>query len=309
MITRYVVFAAMMFAACGAARAAVLDAGTGQRYAQPSAAIAAAQNGDTVQIHPGQYFDCAIIRQSNITIEGTGDGAVLTDSTCGGKGILITNGNNIIIRNLTLQRARVPDQNGAGIRAQGGNLTVEDTRFINNQMGILAGGNPQAVIRVVHSSFIGNGACTGNDCAAHAIYVGPLAELDVEQTRFLGTQNGHNIQSRAAMTRVINCDIQDGPDGTSSYQISIPVGGSLIAEGNTLEKGPRAQNWSASISIGQGGVRQPTNEITISNNLLINNTGHTTIFVRNLTATPAQLSNNKFQGGPVRPLQGDGSVH
>lgn len=308
MITRYVVFAAMLLATCGAARAAILDAGTGQRYAQPSAAIAAAQSGDTVQIHPGQYFDCAVIRQSNITIEGVGDGVVLTDRTCGGKGILITNGNNITIRNLTLQRARSADQNGAGIRAQGGNLTVEDTRFINNQMGILAGGNPQATIRVIRSSFIKNGECGGSECAAHAIYVGPMAELDVEQSRFLGTQNGHNVKSRAAITRVINCDIQDGPDGTSSYQIDIPTGGSLIAERNTLEKGPRAQNWSASISIGEEGVRQPTNEITISNNLLINDTGHTTIFVRNLTATPAQLSNNTFRGGPVRPLQGDGSV-
>lgn len=308
MVTRYVVFASMFLAACGASQAAVLDAGTGQRYAQPSAAIAAAQNGDTVQIHPGQYFDCAIIRQSNITIEGVGDGVVLTDRTCGGKAILITNGNNITIRNLTLQRARVPDQNGAGIRIQGGNLTVENTRFINNQMGILGGNNPQATVRVIRSSFIGNGECSG-DCAAHAIYVGPVAELDVEQSRFRDTRNGHNIQSHAAMTRVTNCDIQDGPDGTSSYQISIPLGGSLIAEGNTLEKGPHAQNWSASIAIGQGGARQPTNEITISNNLLINDTGHTTIFVRNLTATPAQLSNNTFRGGPVRPLQGDGSVH
>ena len=187
-------------------------------------------------------------------------------------------------------------------------MTVEDTRFINNQMGILAGGNPQTTIRVIRSSFIKNGVCEGNGCAAHAVYVGPLAELDVEQSRFLGTQNGHNIQSRAAMTRVINCDIQDGPDGTSSYQINIPTGGSLIAERNTLEKGPRSQNWGASISIGQGGVRQPTNEIRISDNVLINNTGHQTTFVRNLTATSAQLSDNTFRGGPVRPLQGDGSV-
>lgn len=308
MITRYAVVVAVVLASCGAARAAVLDAGTGQRYAQPSAAIAAAKNGDTVRIRPGQYFDCAIIRQNNITIEGVGDGVVLTDSTCGGKGILVTNGNNITIRNLTLQRARVPDQNGAGIRAQGGNLTVEDTRFIDNQMDILAGGNPRATIRVIRSNFMNNGACNRNGCVAHAVYIGALAELDVEQSRFLGTQNGHNIQSRAAMTRVINCDIQDGPDGISSYQISIPIGGSLIAEGNTLEKGPRAQNWGTSISIAPAGARQPTNEIRISNNVLINDMGHETTFVRNQTATPAELSNNTFRGGPVRALQGEGSV-
>ena len=68
LITRHVVVVAVLVASCGAAHAAVLDAGTGQRYAQPSAAIAAAKNGDTVQIHPGQYFDCATIRQNNITI-------------------------------------------------------------------------------------------------------------------------------------------------------------------------------------------------------------------------------------------------
>ena len=45
-------------------------------YAMPSQAIAAAHNGDTVRIHPGQYFDCAIVRQNDVTIEG-----VLTEQT------------------------------------------------------------------------------------------------------------------------------------------------------------------------------------------------------------------------------------
>ena len=60
-----------------------------------------------------------------------------------GKALLITNGNNITIRNLTLQRARVPDQNGAGIRAQGNNLTIDHVRFLNNQDGILAADESQ----------------------------------------------------------------------------------------------------------------------------------------------------------------------
>ena len=62
---------------------------------------------------------------------------VFTDLTCGGKALLITNGNNITIRNMTLQRARVPDHNGAGIRAQGGDLTIENVHFNNNEDGIL----------------------------------------------------------------------------------------------------------------------------------------------------------------------------
>ena len=44
----------------------------------------------------------------------------------------------ITIRNLTLTRARVADFNGAGIRAEGGDLTIEHVRFIDDQDGILA---------------------------------------------------------------------------------------------------------------------------------------------------------------------------
>lgn len=310
MITRYGMLA-VMFAGMtvGTASAAVLDAGAGQTYASPSAAIRAAHDGDTVQIHPGQYFDCALVRQNNITIEGVGDGVVLTDRACNGKALLITNGNNITIRNLTLQRVRVPDENGAGIRAQGGNLTVDNVRFLDNQEGILAASNPSATIRILRSTFIKDGYCgPGSGLCAHGIYVNALAELDVEQSRFFDIKHGHVIKSRAAMTRVINCDIQDGPDGTSSYQIDIPNGGSVIVERNTLQKGPHAENWSASISIGEEGVKQPTNEITIRNNVFINDTGHPTTFVKNLTATTAQLSNNTFRGGSIRPLLGDGSV-
>ena len=42
--------------------------------------------------------------------------------------------------------------------------------------------------------------------------------------------------------------------------------------------------------------------------MLINETGHETTFVRNITATPAQLSSNVFKGGQVIPLAGDGTV-
>jgi hypothetical protein len=54
-------------------------------------------------------------------------------------------------------------------------------------------------------------------------------------------------------------------------------------------------------------VRQPTDKIVLRNNTLINDAGHPTTFLRNLTALPAELAGNKFTG-QVRPLDGDGSV-
>ncbi len=47
-------------------------------------------------------------------------------------------GSNVTVRDLTLSHASVPDQNGAGIRAEGTNLTVTRVHLIDNQDGILA---------------------------------------------------------------------------------------------------------------------------------------------------------------------------
>ena len=137
---------------------------------------------------------------------------------------------------------------------------------------------------------------------------GQIAVLDVEQSRFFDAHAGHSIKSRTARSWVMNRDIEDGRTALRSYQIDIPNGGNALLEGNKLEKGPHAPNYATSIAIGEGGVRNPSESLLIKNNTLINNTGHETTFVRNVTATPARLSGNVFQGGKVIPLSGDGTV-
>jgi hypothetical protein len=285
--------------------AAILQAGPGQPFALPSQAIAAAHDGDTVAIHPGQYFDCAVVRRNDLTIEGVGGTVVLTDKPCQGKALLVVDGRNVTVRNLILQRVRVPDHNGAGIRAEGGDLTVENTTFINNENGLLAASNPAATIRILGSTFIGNGVCS--DSCAHAVYANQIKLLDVERSRFVGTRQGHHIKSRALATKVVGCDIEDGPDGTSSYLIDIPNGGDALIAGNHLEKGPGSQNPATAIMIGAEGVSQPTDQLVVRNNLLVNDEGRPTTFVHNVTATPVQLAGNTLRGGMVRPFEGDGS--
>ena len=256
-------------------------------------------------IEPGTYYDCASVGQDKLVIAGTGPGVVMTDKTCAGKALLIIDGNDITIRNLTLQRARVPDGNGAGIRAEGGNLIVDNVTFINNQNGILASDSPKAIIEIKNSNFVGNGVCA-NSCS-HAIYIGHIAKLVVDNTRITGTKDGHGVKSRAYRTEVLNSDISDGPDGTSSYLIDIPNGGTTIITGNKLEKGPHSGNLANAIMIGEEGVDRPTDQIILKNNHLTNDEGdRSTTFVNNITATSAQLSGNVFVG-QVRPLVGDGS--
>jgi len=283
---------------------ATLEVGPSKTYKTPSAAAAVAKNGDQIKIEPGQYFDCAVWNADDLVIEGTGPGVVITDKTCMGKGLFVVEGNNTTVRNLTLTRARVPDMNGAGIRLDKGNLTVDTVKFIDNQNGIM-GGVPGTTVTIRNSDFDRNGTCAG--ACAHGIYIGDVDLVRVENSRFSNTRQAHSIKSRAKRTEVIGCNIADGPDGTSSYLIEAPNGGALIVRDTTLEKGPKSENHKAAIAIGAEGVTHPTPEITITNNNFRNDGNYETNLVWNLTATRAVLKGNKLAGS-VTPLDGDGTV-
>jgi hypothetical protein len=291
----------------GTATAATLEVGAGKTYAAPSDAAAAARDGDRVVIAAGTYFDCAIWRASNLTIEGAGpEATVITDKSCEGKGLFITRGNNITIRNLMLTRARVPDFNGAGIRAEGGDLLIDHVQFVNNQNGILAGDRAGTKIIVRNSVFLKNGTCQGGGCA-HGLYVGHIALLRVEQSRFAGTKEGHAIKSRAQRTEIVGCDIADGADGTASYAVEAPNGGALVVRDSHIQKGPQSQNHTAAIAIGSEGVTQPTPEIIVAHNSFLVEGDYSSVLVNNVTATDAELTGNVLRGS-AKALRGDGSV-
>jgi hypothetical protein len=152
-----------------------------------------------------------------------------------------------------------------------------------------------------------NGSCENPQGCAHAIYVSRAARLRIERSRFQSTRRGHHIKSRASLTEIIGNEILDGPTGTASYLVDIPNGGNLILEDNILEKGPNAENDTTAISIGAEGVSHPTTRLFIARNTFTNNLVNATRFVRNRSATPAELVDNRL-AGPVIPLEGPGTV-
>jgi nitrous oxidase accessory protein NosD len=286
------------------AQAATLTVGAGQRYALPSQAIAAAKPGDTVHILAGTYRDCAAWSTDNLVIEGE-DGAVLTEAICQGAGILVVNAPRATLRGLTITGAAIAEGNGSGVRANGIFLTVERCTFRDNQDGILAANNPAATLLVKNSIFDGNGACLPGKGCAHGIYSGFVGLFRVENSRFVNTQVGHHIKSRARRTEIVGNTIADGPRGTSSYLVDLPDGGSLTMTGNTLEKGIRTQNATAAISIGEEGGKRAPGEIIIRGNRFVNH-GRPTVFVRNAGKDHARLSGNAITGS-ARMLSGPGA--
>ena len=261
----------------------------------PSQAATVAANGDIVRIDPGTYADCAIWNASHLLIEATGPGVRIAGKTCAEKAIFVTQGSDITIRGITFADASVIWHNGAGIRGGGTNLTVEHSRFINNENGILVGGPPDSVLRITDSEFIGNGACI--HACAHGVYAGqPIYLLDIEHCVFFDTKIAHHIKSRAHNTVVRDSRIQDGPNGTSSYLIDVPNGGNVLIQGNTMEKGPKTGNPGVVIAIGEEGVSNTTGAIIVRDNIFRNDAPIRTQFIRNNTETRVELENNKITG-------------
>ena len=173
----FAIIALLLAAAPAGAR--TIEVGLDRAIKLPSTALAGAGDGDTIAIDAGEYYDCLRVRVDGVTIEGRGTGAVLTDTTCDGKAIIVLAADRITLRNLTLQRARVPDGNGAGIRAEGKGLTVETVRFLNNQSGLIAGDVPESSIIIRDSIFEATGQCDATRCTP-AIVVGAITRLRLE---------------------------------------------------------------------------------------------------------------------------------
>jgi hypothetical protein len=135
---------------------AVITVGTGKQYSTIPSAIAAAQDGDTIQVDAGTYVNQSAQITKDITLEGVGGKVKMTSTSLipNGKGILVTDG-NVTIDNFEFSGAKVADNNGAGIRYQSGNLTVNNSGFFDNENGILTN-NPGTGNLIINNSEFGN---------------------------------------------------------------------------------------------------------------------------------------------------------
>jgi hypothetical protein len=278
-----------------------LEVGEGRPFPTLREAAAAQRDGDRILIGPGLHQGCAVWTANDLLIEGFGpDKTVIADRPCQGKGLFVTRGNNITVRNLTLARAMVPDRNGAGIRAEGGDLTVENVLFEDNENGILSGPSATARITIRNSRFLRNGVCAPS--CAHGIYIGNIAALVVERSVFREQNIGHHIKSRARATTVLDTEIDDGVEGTASYEIDLPHGGVALIKGNRMRKGPRTDNAEAAIMIGAEGSMHPSQRLVVEDNVFRNDGPKVAAFVENRTGAPVVMRGNRLTGAVV-PLR------
>ncbi len=248
----------------------MLEVGPGKAYASPRAASLAAQSGDVVRISAGDYRGDAALATwsaSNLTICGTGGRARLfaDGRNEGGKGIWVLSGRNIAVDSLEFHQAVVPDQNGAGIRAQhSGELRIINSGFFDNENGVLASPGT-ATITIERSEFARNGR---GDGFTHNLYVNAIDRLTVRSSYFHEVRIGHNLKSRARETIIEHSYFMDGTSGTGSYQTDFPNGGRVVLRGNVLQKGPNADN-SSMIAYGLEGLSNANRTLALYHNTLV----------------------------------------
>ena len=220
----------------------ILTVGPGKQYVTIRAAAAASQNGDTIHITAGDYRgDVATWNASNLTICGIGGRARLYADGVheGGKGIWVIRGSSTTVHSVEFHGAKVPDQNGAGIRQEGPTLTLRDTGFYDNENGILTDDGTNSTITIEYSEFARNGFGDGQ---SHNIYIGQIGLLNVRNSFFHEARIGHNLKTRARENIIENSYFMDGINRTSSYLLNFDNGGRAVLRGNFLHKGPLADN-------------------------------------------------------------------
>ena len=275
--------AAAVLAVVGPAGAAVLEAGGDAPLKTLAAAVAAARDGDTIRLAAGEYFECAIINQRDLVLQGTGAETVVTDKACEGKALLVVRGDGLVVRDLVLARARVPDGNGAGIRLEGQGLTVERVRFENDQVGILGGGTGTIVVR--DSAFRGGGVAAGRPTAA--IMVGGLGLLRVERSVFEDVKGGL-VASDAVTTELMGNRMSYGAEPGEAAMVR--ASGRLSMQETVIRLGPNAPpHDGAVLATGPGAV--------LRGNRMVNETGRSQVLLLNWMGVAPEMDGNVLEPG------------
>ncbi len=270
-----------------------------------------ARDGDTVEVQAGEYRgDVAVWPQKRLTIRAAGGRAVLVadGKAAEGKAIWVIRNGHFEVEGFDFVGARVADRNGAGIRLARGTLVVRDSRFLDNENGILTGNDGSSTLVIERSLFARNGH---GDGYSHGIYAGRIARLEVRGSYFHSGRTGHLLKSRARENRIEYNRITD-EDGDSSYELEIAEGGRALVVGNIIEQSAKTSNHTI-VSYAAGGYRWPENELVMSHNTVVNRRPGGGLFVR-VRAGPAEavLVDNVWAGrGRIEvqvPLRDEGNV-
>ncbi len=272
---------------------------TGEAYGSLAEAVARIGNGSgTIEVQPGTWRDCVVQEAGAITYRAVTAGSAIFDGgVCEDKATLVLRGQSARVEGLIFQNIAVPDENGAGIRLESGNLTVSNSLFRDSQQGILTGEDANGQIIIDKSSFSGLGLCA-SDCA-HSIYIGNYGSLTVTRSRFERGQGGHYLKSRSGRVAITDSSFDDSKGSGSNYMIDLPAGASGEITRNIFVQGQDKENWSAFIAVAAESRDNSSTGLEIFDNSasLAPGVSRNTWFVANWSRDRIPLGQNRLGKG------------
>lgn len=271
----------------------LLSVGPTRTLTRPSQAAAIAADGDLIEIDAGLYSgDVCTWSASYLTIRGVG-GRARVDAggkSSQGKAIWVIAGAGTTVENIEFSGCRVPDRNGAGIRQEGPGLTVRNSTFHDNEMGILASAHSASDILLESCEFAYNGF---GDGYSHNIYVNQVRSFTLRSSYSHHANYGHLVKSRA-LKNVLEYNRITGEGGAEVYNVDLPNGGESILVGNLIQQSAASANRGMVAYAAEGAVN-PVQSLTAVNNTFVNDAS-SGVFINLYGAPAARVQNNLFVG-------------
>jgi hypothetical protein len=232
-------------------------------------AVAHAQDGDVIELTEGQYHGGLLVADRRLTLRGVGPSVVVNgdQKVSADRALWTVRGGEVTLENLEFRGARSREGSGAGVRMEGGRLTLRQCRFFDNEHGLLATHDEAAELTIDGSVFGAAPRVVGG--LYHLLNVGRIGTLTINGSRFQQGFEGHLIRTRARVNMITYNLIHDGQRGGASYEIEIVDGGMATILGNVIGQGADSQN-PVMVAYGSEGRAWPRNELRLSHNTFIN---------------------------------------
>jgi len=211
-------------------------------YSNIFTAVSSLKAGDELFVSAGIYDTPLIISQNDITITGVGH-VIFQRGVAAGKGFILSKGDNLTVNNIECKNIANRDGNGACIRHEGVDLTLNHVFFHNSQEGVLETARQSGVIKIINSRF----ERLGFNGQAHGIYS--------------NKSSVHIEQSTVKKSIIVSLSSDD------SRLIDMSNGGELLVVKSLLGQGPKSVNGQM-IGYGLEGMSHQFNTISLIDNVI-----------------------------------------
>lgn len=288
-------------AIAGPAAAPFAVAETGRGFGKLQDAVSSIGSGaGTIMIAPGVYRDCAVQTGGDITFKAVQpDTAIFDGVVCEDKAVLVLRGTRSRVDGLVFRHLSVSDGNGAGIRAEMGDLTVVNSMFLDSQEGILGGPpNGQQVV-IDRSTFAGLGQCDQSVNCAHSVYLANKGSVTITHSRFERGNGGHYVKLRVPNVSITDNSFDDSRGSKTNYMIDLSEGGTGLLARNAFVEGRNKENWTGMIVVAAEARTYPSAGLRIEDNdaALASGTDQHPAFVVNYSRDRLAIGTNKLAAG------------